>query len=44
PLVAARDGWQVTYRGTVYIERRNGSLAEHVIQFDARPENDKTET
>ncbi|WP_035476035.1 DUF3005 domain-containing protein [Burkholderia sp. WSM2230] len=35
PLVAARDGWQVTYRGTVYVERRNGSLAEHVIQFDA---------
>jgi len=36
PLIAPRDGWQVSYRGTVYIERRNGSLAEHVIQFDAR--------
>jgi len=44
PLVAARDGWRVTYRGTVYIERRNGALAEHVIQFDALRPGDESGT
>jgi hypothetical protein len=34
PVIATREGWRVTYRGTVYTERRNGSVAEHVIQLD----------
>jgi hypothetical protein len=42
PLVAPRDGWRVSYHGTVYIERRNGSLAGHVIQFDATGAIDDT--
>ncbi|WP_027802591.1 DUF3005 domain-containing protein [Paraburkholderia dilworthii] len=44
PMIAPRDGWHVTHRGTVYIERRNGSLAEHVVQFDAPGTDGANET
>jgi hypothetical protein len=34
PLIGVRPGWRVVDCGTVYTDERNGSRAEHVIQFD----------
>jgi hypothetical protein len=44
PLIATREGWRVQYLGTVYIQRTNGSLAEHVIRLDPPATRDDSAT